>query len=93
MIESSTQSSYINIMELFNISEAKTKFSSLIERVVSEGEEFLISKEGKPVAKIVPYSPPQGNRRLGLFQGKIKIPKDFDEWPEDMGLALGIKTS
>jgi prevent-host-death family protein len=78
-------------MELLNISEAKAKLSSVIERVVNGGEEFLIGKAGKPVAKIVRYEPARKNRRLGLFAGKIKIRHDFDEWPDDVASALGIK--
>ncbi len=78
-------------MEMLNISEAKTKLSSVIERVVSLGEEFLIGKAGKPVAKIIRYEPARKNKRLGLFAGKIRIPKDFEQWPEDLQESLGIK--
>ena len=78
-------------MELLNISEAKSQLSSVIERVVTKGEEFLIGKAGKPVAKIIRYEPARKNKRLGLFAGQIKIPKDFDEWPEDVAKILGIK--
>ena len=76
-------------MELYNISEAKAQLSAVIERV-SKGEEILIGKAGKPVAKIVRYEPARKNRRLGCFKGKIKIADDFDEWPEDIAKALGI---
>lgn len=78
-------------MELMNISEAKAKLSSVIERVVTGGEEILIGKAGKPVAKIIRYEPARKNRRLGLFSGKIKISPDFDEWPDDVAESLGIK--
>lgn len=76
-------------MEMFNISEAKAQLSAVIERV-SKGEEILIGKAGKPVAKIVRYEPARRNQRLGCFKGKIKIAKDFDEWPEDIARVLGI---
>ena len=78
-------------MELLNISEAKAQLSSVIERVVTKGEEFLIGKAGKPVAKIIRYEPARKNKRLGLFTGQIKIAKDFDKWPEDIAKSLGMK--
>ena len=54
------------------------------------GEEIIVRKMGKPVAKIVRYEPARGHRRLGLFAGQIEIAKDFDEWPEDMARKPGI---
>lgn len=78
-------------MQFLNISEAKAKLSSVIERVVKKGEEFLIGRSGKPVAKIIRYEPARENHRLGLFEGKITISKDFDEWPEDLAHIFGIK--
>lgn len=76
-------------MELWNISEAKAQLSALIERV-AKGEEIIIGKAGKPVAKVIPYQPARKNRRLGCFKGQIKIAPDFDEWPEDIAKSLGI---
>lgn len=76
-------------MQLLNISEAKAQLSAVIERV-SKGEEILIGKAGKPVAKIVRYEPARQNKRLGCFKGKIKVADDFDKWPEDIARALGI---
>lgn len=78
-------------MEIINISEAKAQLSAVIERVASTGEEVLIGKAGKPIAKIVRYEPARNNRRLGFFSGQIKIKPDFDEWPEDIATFLGIK--
>jgi prevent-host-death family protein len=66
----------------FNIHEAKTNLSSLIQKVEA-GEDVVIMRAGKPVARLTPYkkSPP---RKLGAFKGKIKIPDDFDEpMPEE----------
>lgn len=70
-------------MKTINIHEAKTQFSKLIDKVM-EGEEVIIAKAGKPVAKLVPFK----ERRLinfGLLKGKIKIAADFDDpLPEDI---------
>ena len=53
-----------------NIHEAKTHLSRLIERVVA-GEEIVISKAGKPVAKLVPYSAQTTPRTGGFLVGQI----------------------
>jgi prevent-host-death family protein len=60
-----------------NIHEAKTHFSKLIERVRA-GEEIVIAKAGRPVAKLVPIEPKPRRRPLGLDKGKIWMSPDFD---------------
>ncbi len=60
-----------------NIHEAKTNLSRLLARVAA-GEEVVISKAGKPVARLVPYSK-KGHRRIpGRDKGLVKISNDFD---------------
>lgn len=67
-----------------NIHDAKTNLSRLIEQVLA-GEEIVISKAGKPVARLVPYSRPTERRKPGLMKGKIQIRSDFDQpLPEDL---------
>ena len=78
---------------MLNISEAKAQLSSVIEQVVTRGEEFLIGRAGKPVARIVRYEAARKNRRVGLYKGKIHVASDFDEWPEDVARALGMRDS
>jgi prevent-host-death family protein len=60
-----------------NIQEAKTHFSKLIERVAA-GEEIIIGKAGKPVARLVPYQEAPPLRKPGSMKGKIRIARDFD---------------
>ena len=60
-----------------NIHAAKTHFSRLVERA-ARGEEIIISKAGKPVARLMPLAAPARLRRPGLLKGKIKIADDFD---------------
>jgi len=60
-----------------NVYEAKTKFSWLV-REVADGEEIVIAKAGKPVARLVPYAPVRKARRPGGSVGRIQIAKDFD---------------
>ena len=66
-------------MQNYNIYEAKTNFSKIIN-LVEHNEEVLISKNGKLVAKIIPFiAPSTSKRKFGTLRGKIKINKDFDE--------------
>ena len=60
-----------------NIHEAKTGLSKLVERAEA-GEEIVIARNGTPVAQLVPLNPPRARRRLGLLDGKFKIPDDFN---------------
>jgi prevent-host-death family protein len=63
-------------MPQFNIAEAKTHFSELIEKALL-GEEVIVAKGNKPVAKIVALQPPK--RKPGTGKGKILyISLDFD---------------
>jgi len=65
-------------MNQINIHKAKTQLSRLIERVAG-GEEIIIAKSGKPIARLVPYAPKRAVRRPGAMRGKIRIRKTFDE--------------
>lgn len=64
-------------MYTINIHEAKTHLSKLIERV-AHGEELIIAKAGKPVAKLGPITTAKPKRHLGVLKNKIKIAGDFD---------------
>ena len=61
-----------------NIHQAKTHLSKLLERVAL-GEEVIIAKAGKPVARLVPIKKRQGKRLLGQAKGEIWIADDFDD--------------
>jgi prevent-host-death family protein len=76
-------------MHITNISEAKAQLSALIEKVIS-GQEVIIGKAGKPVAKLIRYERSQEKRRPGALRGKIKIAKDFDELPDDIAKSFGM---
>jgi prevent-host-death family protein len=65
-------------MTKVNIHQAKTQFSRLIE-LAAAGEEVIIAKSGKPVARLVSYTPKGAMRRPGSMRGKIRIKKNFDE--------------
>lgn len=75
-------------LHITNISEAKAQLSALIEKVLA-GEEVIIGKAGKPVAKLVPFERNDEPRRPGALKGKIRIAEDFDELPKDIAEAFG----
>jgi len=60
-----------------NIHEAKTHLSKLLERVKG-GEEIVIAKAGKPVARLVPVVKRPVRRLPGTAKGKVVIAPDFD---------------
>jgi prevent-host-death family protein len=64
-------------MSTVNIHQAKTHFSRLVD-LAAGGEEIIIAKAGKPVARLVPYVVKGSIRRPGAMRGKIRIKKDFD---------------
>lgn len=60
-----------------NIHEAKTQLSKLLARVM-QGEEIVIARAGKPVARLVPITQRSARRVPGTAKGKITIAPDFD---------------
>ena len=75
-------------MRIVNIHTAKTHLSRLLEEVAA-GEEIVIAKAGKPVARLLPYAPRQEPRQPGLMKGKIWIADDFDDpLPEEIMAAF-----
>jgi len=69
---------------IYNVHEAKTHLSKLLERTAG-GEEIIIAKAGVPVARLVPMILPSRKRLLGTEKGLIVIADDFDtELPHDV---------
>lgn len=60
-----------------NIHEAKTRLSRLLERVAM-GEEVIIAKGGKPLAKQVPISSERPQFKLGSAKREFAVPDDFN---------------
>lgn len=69
-----------------NMHEAKTHFSQLVRRVLA-GEEVIIARAGRPVARLVPYHPDEVNRVAGRDAGLFTVPDDFDAPLMDVILA------
>jgi antitoxin (DNA-binding transcriptional repressor) of toxin-antitoxin stability system len=74
---------------ILNLTEAKAKFSDVVERA-SQGEEIIVTRMGRPVVRISRFEPAAPNRRLGLLEGRICLAADFDDWPEDIARDLGL---
>jgi prevent-host-death family protein len=71
-----------------NMHEAKTHLSRLVERVEG-GEEIVLSRAGKPVARLVAVRPTTGSRTPGALRGRIRIGDDFDApLPDEMAAAF-----
>ena len=64
-------------METVNIHEAKTHLSRLVERA-EHGEEIIIARSGRAVARLVPLEGLEKPRVFGRMRGKIRIADDFD---------------
>ncbi|MGH9086589.1 MAG: type II toxin-antitoxin system Phd/YefM family antitoxin [Acidimicrobiales bacterium] len=64
-----------------NIHEAKTHLSRLLEQAAA-GEEVVIARAGRPIARLVPYEARGRPRTAGRMRGTIRIAADFDESPE-----------
>jgi len=67
-----------------NIHEAKTNLSRLLLRV-EEGEDIIIAKAGKPIARLTKFTAKHPKRRLGMDTGLFEVPDDFDRpLPDDV---------
>ena len=71
--------------------EAKTKLSQLVERAEA-GEEIVIARNGKPVARLVPVARPNSFAAIyGIWRGQVEMAEDFDELPDDIAEAFGAR--
>ena len=73
-------------MATINIYEAKTRLSKLVE-IAAEGQDVIIARGGKPVARLTRLEPAKRKIRFGLLKGKAKVGKDFDAPLPDTVLA------
>jgi prevent-host-death family protein len=70
-------------MTRVDIHVAKTHLSRLLEQVEA-GEEVVISRAGRPIARLVAYRAPAKPRRPGAWRGRIRIAPDFDDLPPEI---------
>ena len=70
-----------------NVYEAKTHLSQLLDRAAA-GEEIVIARAGRPIARLVPLAASSGRRVPGGWRGKVSIAADFDGLPDDIKAAF-----
>jgi prevent-host-death family protein len=70
-----------------NVYDAKTNLSRLLDRV-GEGEEIVIAKAGRPVARLVPFTSRSTPRSPGGWRGRVRISADFDTLPDEVAAAF-----
>jgi len=63
----------------YNVGAAKTHLSEILEHVEETGEEIVLTRRGKPVARVVPDRVEGGIRQLGFARGHIKLLPGWDE--------------
>jgi prevent-host-death family protein len=66
-----------------NTHEAKTQLSKLLDRAAA-GEEVIIARAGRPVARLVPFREERGKRRPGRLRGQVWMSPDFDETSDEL---------
>ncbi|MFZ0216219.1 MAG: type II toxin-antitoxin system Phd/YefM family antitoxin [Candidatus Dormiibacterota bacterium] len=66
-----------------NVYEAKSQLSRLLDQAVA-GDEVIIARHGRPVARLVPVEAKARRRKGGAWKGRVWIAPDFDQTPEDV---------
>jgi prevent-host-death family protein len=74
-------------MYVANVREAKAHLSRLIDRVTA-GEEIVIARAGKPVVRLVAYQDAPPKRVPGIWKGKVKMSRDFNELPPSVAASF-----
>jgi prevent-host-death family protein len=64
-------------MKTINVHQAKTQLSRLLEEVAA-GQEIIIAKAGKPIARLVSLRTASKKRQLGILEGMLTVMPDFD---------------
>jgi prevent-host-death family protein len=77
------------IMVTSTIDEAQSQLAQLIG-LAEKGEEIIIARAGKPVARLIPYRQADGPRQGGQWRGQVRIAPDFNELPPNLGEAFGL---
>lgn len=75
-------------VETVNVYQAKTHLSALLDRV-ERGEEIVVARSGRPIARLVPLQARLEPRVPGVWRGRVRIGRDFDELPESIAAAFG----
>jgi len=74
-------------MKQVNVREAKTHLSRLLA-MVEAGEEVVIGRAGRPIARLVPYAPDIAQRIPGAWKDRVRMAEDFDELPAELAASF-----
>ena len=74
---------------VLTLSDAKARFSEIVEKAIN-GNEFIVTRMGKPVVRISRFDTCAAPRKLGDLAGQIWMSDDFDDWPPDLQESLGM---
>ncbi|MCU0828859.1 MAG: type II toxin-antitoxin system prevent-host-death family antitoxin [Tabrizicola sp.] len=69
------------------IADAKARFADLIRRAES-GEQIILTRHGKPVARLTATARAPDLPLIGALKGRIRIADDFDDLPPDIAASL-----
>ena len=77
-------------MKTINLDAAKTHLSKFVKEVEA-GNEIIIARNGRPVARLVPLKTPTKQRKLGTLAGKVSVKDNFDHpLPPTINKAFGL---
>lgn len=77
-------------MQPINVLDAKNQLSRLLERVESGAEpEIVISRHGRPVARLVPVREQPVERRIGVAKGRFEVPDSIDDHNDEVAALFG----
>ena len=65
-----------------DINQVKQNFPELIQKTIKNGE-VIITKNGQPIAKLIPFTKTKKERKFGTAKGLIKMSDDFDQPIDD----------
>jgi prevent-host-death family protein len=75
-------------MHVASIHEPKTDLPHLIDRAAA-GEEIIIARAGKPVVRLIAYKEDKPPKRIpGIWKGRVRMSRDFDQLPESIVAAF-----
>ena len=77
-------------MTQVNMLEAKSDLSRLIKLLETEQEDVIyLARNGTPVAQMTLIPPKPASRRIGVAEGKFRIPDEFDKWDKEVEDMFG----
>lgn len=76
--------------DIVNVHDAKTQLSRLLARVEA-GEEIVIARAGRPIARLVPEHAPRLSEMFGALRGQFTYPEDFNDPDPEIEALFGMR--